>query len=78
MSKRKKLKIGRWIAIIYFGILAILLMWPPCVAIFDRNDIWIGFLPLSEFYLFTCCILVTIGMGVYYIFERNIYKGGKK
>lgn len=77
MTKRKKLKIARWIAIIYFGALAIMLMCPPIVEHFDRNDVWIGNLPESEFYLFTCCILVTIGIGVFYRFEHHIYCSGQ-
>jgi hypothetical protein len=67
----KKLKIIYRVAVAFFCVVAFFLLFPPLVRVFDRNDIWIGFLPLSQFYILFFTGLVVAGMGVLYFLDKK-------
>jgi hypothetical protein len=48
------------------------LLCPPIVKIFDRNDIWIGILPLSQFFILLFTGLTVVGMGVLYALDKKL------
>lgn len=67
----KKLKIIYRVAVVFFCITAFFLLFPPLVRVFDRNDLWVGFLPLSQFYILLFTGLVVVGMGVLYLLDKK-------
>jgi hypothetical protein len=71
----KKMKIIYRVAVIFFCVMIFFLIFPPVVKAFDRNDIWIGILPLSQFYVLLFTGLVVLGMGVLYFLDRKYDKG---
>jgi hypothetical protein len=71
----KKLKIIYRVAIVFFSIAVFFLVCPPLVKMFDRNDIWIGILPLSQFYILFFTGLVVVGMGVLYFIDKKLDSG---
>ena len=76
-SKKEKVKVVYRIAVIYFAVMTLMLICPPITRLFDRNDIWIGIMPLSQFYVLFFCALIVVGMGVLYAFDKKISGGGK-
>lgn len=56
---------------IIIAILFIMITCPPIVAFFDRNDIWIGSLPLSQFYIFAVPLAAAICMAIMYFFDTK-------
>ncbi len=58
-------------------ILFIMITFPPIVSAFDRNDIWIGPMPLSQFYVFIIPLLAGITMAILYYFDKKYSSGGK-
>jgi hypothetical protein len=67
----KKIKLVYRCAVVYFIIVSLFLLFPPLVALFDRNDIWVGPMPLSQFYILLFTALIVIGMGVVYMFDKK-------
>jgi hypothetical protein len=67
----KKLKIIYRVAVAFFCVAAFFLLFPPLVRVFDRNDLWVGILPLSQFYILFFTGLVVVGMGVLYFLDKK-------
>jgi hypothetical protein len=76
-TKREKRKIINRFAVIYFAIIIFILAFPPITKLFDRNDIWIGVMPLSQFYILFFLFLLILGMGILYMVERKMEGGAK-
>lgn len=73
---RKKLKNLHVLFIIGIGILFIIATFSPFTRIWNRNDIWIGIMPLSEFMIFLLGIMMAILLAVHYFIERSILRQG--
>jgi hypothetical protein len=71
----KKLKIIYRAAVVFFCVVIVFLIFPPLVRIFDRNDVWVGILPLSQFYVLLFTGLVVVGMGVLYFLDKKYTQG---
>ncbi|MBN2051463.1 MAG: hypothetical protein JW760_13505 [Spirochaetales bacterium] len=48
----------------------------PFVGMFDRNDIWVGIMPLNQFWIIASSMIIAVLLGVHYYFERSILKKG--
>ena len=48
----------------------------PFVGLIDRNDIWVGIMPLSEFWIITSSMLIAGLLAVHYFIERSILRKG--
>ena len=73
-ENKKKLKKLYGIFATVFVILFIMITFPPIVKLFDRNDIWIGVFPLSQFYIFIVPLVAAIAMAVLYYFDVKYSK----
>ena len=76
-SKKEKVKVVYRIAVIYFAVMTLMLICPPITRLFDRNDIWIGIMPLSQVYILFFSALIVAGMGLLYAFDKKISGGDK-
>lgn len=77
-SIRQKKKTLFRVATVYFVFLFLLITLPQIVQVFDRNDIWIMGLPLSQFFVILIPFLATFGLAVLYYCENSIEQGGRK
>ena len=58
---------------IIIGIICLFLLCPPLIALWDRNDIWIGAFPLSQLCIFVLPILAgVVLMAMYFIEGRYV------
>ena len=59
---QQKIRRIRRVGGILIALFSFCLLCPPITALFDRNDIWVGVLPLSQFYvlLFTGLIVAVL------------------
>lgn len=57
---------------IYYGIVSILMAFPPFFGWANRIEPWVIGLPFSMFYLFLCVGLMSIGIIVQYIVEDKM------
>ncbi len=57
---------GSVLLIIFFCLIC-----PPIISLFDRNDIWVGFMPLSQFFIVLFTFLGVLTMGVLYYFDKK-------
>jgi len=73
-DNKKKLKKIYAIFSTILIILFIMITFPPIVRVFDRNDIWIGVFPLSQFYIFIVPFIAAIAMAVLYFFDVKYSK----
>lgn len=48
-----------------------ILVCPPIVELFDRNDIWVGFMPLSQFFIIFFTGLVVVLLFIMYKFDAK-------
>lgn len=71
LSNKKKLRLVYRISGIYFAILFAITILPPFVRLWDRNDIWILGVPLSQFTAIFSTFLLLIGMCVLYYFDKK-------
>ena len=76
-SKKEKVKVVYRIAVVYFAVMTLMLICPPITRLFDRNDIWIGIMPLSQVYILFFSALIVAGMGLLYAFDKKISGGDK-
>jgi hypothetical protein len=76
-AKKEKLKKIYRFFTIYFIVIIFILVFPPIVKLFDRTDIWIGIMPLSQFYILFFVGLVVLGMGILYRIDKK-YSGRDK
>jgi hypothetical protein len=74
-TKKEKIKLLNRISVIYFLVMSLILVFPPITGLFDRNDIWVGFMPLSQFYIFFFTGLIVIGLGVVYYLDKKLEGG---
>lgn len=47
------------------------LIFPPIIALFDRNDIWVGIMPLSQFFIVIFTSLSVVSMIVLYLLDKK-------
>jgi hypothetical protein len=66
---RQKIKRIRQIGFILIALFLFCLLCPPVTALFDRNDIWVGVMPLSQFYIFLFTGLIVVVLFVLYKFD---------
>lgn len=76
-TKKEKRKLLGRISVIYFCIMSLMLVFPPITKLFDRNDIWVGIMPLSQFYILFFTGMIVLGMGVVYYLDKILEGGGK-
>ncbi|MGI5823961.1 MAG: hypothetical protein ACOX7J_00150 [Bacillota bacterium] len=70
-ENKKKRKIVYAVGSALIAILFIMIAFPPVVALFDRNDIWIGPFPLSQVYITGTLLLTVLVMAVMYHFDKK-------
>lgn len=74
-SKKEILKSKRRKSYTVFSVILIVLflmiVFPPIVKVFDRNDIWIGVFPLSQVYIFLIPLLADTAMAILYFFDKR-------
>lgn len=66
------------VATVYFMILFLMITVPSIVRIFDRNDVWVMGLPLSQFFIIIIPALATAGMAVLYNIEIRMEQRGRQ
>lgn len=69
LENKKKVKMIDTIGGILIGIIIILTIFPPLVGVWDRNDIWIGFMPLSQVMIILLPLLAGIILWIVYALE---------
>ena len=74
MQNKKKLKQVYRIFSAIFVFLFIMITCPPIVRVFDRNDIWVGIMPLSQFYILIVPLIAAITMAVLYFIDAKYSK----
>lgn len=81
-DKKKILKKVYRVFFIYFVVMYLILVFPPIIRLFDRNDIWVGIMPLSQFFILFFVGLVVLGMICLYHIDKKFAtkkeKGGEK
>ena len=77
-EKRKKKAVLFTVFTIFFVVDFAFLTVPALIRMFDRNDIWVGIMPLSQFYILFFTGLAALGMAVLYHLDLRIEKGGDK
>lgn len=70
----RKLRKLYGVFLVIFLFLFIMITFPPIVKLFDRNDIWIGVFPLSQFYIFIVPFIAAVAMVVLYYFDVKYSK----
>ncbi len=63
---------------IYYAVLCSLAIFKPFIRIFDRIDVWIMGMPLSQFWILLSSLLIAVGLGVHYYMERGIYMKARR
>ena len=76
-TKKEKIKLLNRVSVVYFLVMSLMLVCPPIVKIFDRNDIWVGFMPLSQFYILFFLGMIVVGLGVVYNLDKKLEGGDK-
>ena len=74
-NKKKRKTLYAIFTVILIG-LFIMITCPPIVQHFDRNDIWVGPFPLSQFYIFIVPFTASIAMAVLYFFDKKLVGKG--
>ena len=69
IKKKRKTVYGIFSTILI--ILFLMITAPPIVQLYDRNDIWVGPVPLSQFCIFIIPFLAAITMAVLYFFDKK-------
>ena len=62
----------------FFALMTLILVCPPITKLFDRNDIWVGIFPLSQFYILLFTGLIVVALGILYLIDKKWEGGGKK
>lgn len=70
-AAKKKIKTIRRVCGILIGLFAFCLVCPPITALFDRNDIWVGVMPLSQFYVLLFTGLIVVVLFALYKFDEK-------
>jgi len=70
-ENKKKITRIRRVGGILIAIFAFCLICPPITALFDRSDIWVGIMPLSQFYIFLFTGLITATLFILYKFDAK-------
>ena len=68
-DNKQKLKRLYGFFTVIFIFLFIMITCPNIVSVFDRNDIWVGPFPLSQFYIFIIPFAAAIAMAILYFFD---------
>ncbi len=69
LENKRKVKTIHTVGGIVMAILIILTICPPLVGLWDRNDIWIGFMPLSQIMIILLPLLAGIVLWIIYVLE---------
>ncbi len=75
-TKKQKQRMLNYISVAYLIIMVFMLIFPPITKLFDRNDIWVGILPLSQFYILFFTGMIVLGLAITYIIDLKIEGGG--
>jgi len=62
---------------VFFFVVFCSVTFGPIVRIFDRNDVWLIGMPLSQFWILFTSLLITLGIGALYYIESAIEKRRK-
>ena len=73
-GKKKTLYI---IFVVFFLVVFCSVTFGPIVRIFDRNDVWLIGMPLSQFWILFTSLLIALGIGALYYIESAIDKRRK-
>ncbi|MGI6630892.1 MAG: hypothetical protein ACOX4H_10400 [Bacillota bacterium] len=74
-TKKEKQKLLYRISVLYFFIMSFILICPPITKLFDRNDIWVGIMPLSQFYILFFTSMIIVGLVVTYLIDAKLSGG---
>lgn len=76
-TKKQKQKLLNRISVIYLAVMCFILVCPPITRLFDRNDIWIGIIPLSQFYILFFTGMIVLGLIATYLVDKKLEEGDK-
>ena len=76
-TRKQKQKILNVVSVIYLSIMCFILICPPITKLFDRNDIWIGIMPLSQFYILFFTGMIVLGLLVTYLIDKKLEEGDR-
>lgn len=74
-TRKEKQKLLNLISTIYLAFMCFILICPPITKLFDRNDIWVGIMPLSQFYILFFTSMIVIGLVVTYLIDTKLSRG---
>lgn len=74
-NRKQKQKLLNRISVIYLSVMCLMLICPPITRLFDRNDIWVGIMPLSQFYILFFTAMVVLGLVVTYLIDKRLEVG---
>lgn len=74
-TKKQKQTLLNRISIIFLSVMTFMLICPPITKLFDRNDIWIGIMPLSQFYILFFTGMIVLGLAITYLIDAKISGG---
>lgn len=77
-SLRSSLKMVHIIFGIFYAVICSMLIFGPFVRMFDRTDIWVAGMPLSQFGIFFGSLLISVGMAVHYYVEKGVCKSWRQ
>ena len=75
---KKNLNKAHMVFGIYYAVICCLIIFGPFVKMFDRTDIWVAGMPLSQFWIILASFLIAIGLCGHYYTEKGIYRSWRK